>query len=693
MVKSELTEQLNALKALTRFELEETSVEFPDAKYLYIPQKAFLEKCYIPVENENEIINACFHVNELTCIVGPRGCGKTTTLIKILIKDCPSEFSYIRIDFSKESNLIRHLKKEEPSNFENELRKRINSLLRNKFYDGKNIGYLSDLSIELLKKPPGNYDYRNVYEDYIDERQDAMFAYIDSGQNVPYDEWLQNREDPVVNNLVNSVMKKVGIKQLIWGLLKFDRCKKFMMIFDNVDRIPNFFQPYYLSVANDIQNDIGTFSKCVVAIREENIKRPKENSDYQADFIELVYLREKRSIPIKNKKEVNMPLVRDDFTNSIIQNRLNFAKKIDLENIRKLSKKETKENWKLIRRITYQITKTYFREKLSKIANCSIRIVLDVYYDFLEYILSRGREEILTALDSPMCSRIFESYFYSWLIQNGGKLDLYLYNLVRLYYKWKESGELGCFPEHLVLTYLYNKKKIIEKSGRRYHFTKVGEVYEELLVLGFSPDEIKKAILDLYYVDPVFGQMIDMRNFKETSKVTVSSIDMDDQVWILPRGEICCSDTTHKYTYFIENIYRHHHPHKNVDLIEILESHIGEDVKFLCKIARMHLEGLVKIKNNLYQEYGDQWLKKYKEKFCIGGHLQLNRIIYNHYQYLKKFHKTDELKALRKLRKNFNKEVKRISLFGVFNDNICDNIFEKEFVYKNGIETEKSEIV
>ena len=101
MVKSELTEQLNALKALTRFELEETSVEFPDAKYLYIPQKAFLEKCYIPVENENEIINACFHVNELTCIVGPRGCGKTTTLIKILIKDCPSEFSYIRIDFSK----------------------------------------------------------------------------------------------------------------------------------------------------------------------------------------------------------------------------------------------------------------------------------------------------------------------------------------------------------------------------------------------------------------------------------------------------------------------------------------------------------------------------------------------------------------------------------------------------------------
>lgn len=687
MVKNELTMQLNVLKALTRFEIEETSVEFPDAKYLLVPQKTFLEKCYVPVENEDEIINACFQINELTCIVGPRGCGKTTTLIKILSEDCPDEFAYLRIDFSKELNLLRHLKKEEPSNFENELRKRINSLLRNKFYDGRNLGYLSDLCIEMLKKPADDYDYRNVYEDYIDERQDAMFAYNDSGQSISYDKWLGNREDPTVKNLVNLVRKKLGIKQLIWGLLKSERCKKFMMIFDNVDRVPNFFQPYYLSVANDIQNDIGTFSKCIVAVREENIKRPKGNSDYQADFIELVYLREKRSISIKNKKEVNMPLVMDNFTNNIILNRLNSASEIDMENNHVLTKREIEENWKLIRKITHQITRTYLREKLSKIANCSVRIVLDVYYDFLEYILSKGEEEILNSMDSPMRSRIFESYFYSWLIQNGGKLDLYLYNLVELYYKWEESEELGCFPEHLVLTYLYNKKKTTEKSGRKYHFTVVGELYKEMLALGFNFNEIKNAILDLYYVDPVFGQMIDMRNFRETSEITTSNISMNDQVWILPRGEICCSDTTHKYTYFIENIYRHHIPHKSVNLIEISEAHVEEDVRFLCKIARMHLDGLVRIKNNLQPKYGGQWLRKYKDKFCIGGHLQLNRIIYNHYQYLRKFCEADELKTLRKLRKKFNKEVERVNLHGLFNNNICDTVFIKESEYKNEIET------
>jgi len=676
MVEKMSRRQLNLLKGSIRFEVEGTSDEFRDSKFLQVSKEKFLEEYYIAVENEDEIIDACFHTNELTCIVGPKGCGKTTTLIKILEKNCPDEFGYIRIDFSKELSLLRYLKKEDPTIFEDELRRRINQLLRNKFYDGENRQYLIGLCIELLKRPLAHYTYRNIYEDYIDEREDAELIYDRSGMNVSYDEWLQNEDEDMLIELIERVRKRLGIKQLIWGLLKFDRCKKFTVIFDNVDRVPNYFQPNYLSVANDIQNDIGTFSKCIVAIREENIRRPEGNTEQQADFIELVYFKGSKSYSIRRKREVRLPLIEDDFTNNVIQKRLELAKRMDLENNPEDSKEEIEKNWELMEQLTQLITKTYFREKLSKIANCSIRLVLDVFYDFLKYILLKNETEISTALNSSKRSRIFESYFYSWLIQNGGKLDLYLYNLVELYHRWEKSEKLGCFPEHVALTYLCNRKRAIEKTGRKYHYTTVGELHEEMSAIGFTSDEILKAILELYYVDPVFGQMIDMRNFKETYEINISNINKDDQIWILPRGEICCSDTTHKYTYFIENIYKHHCARVMINLIDISSSHIEEDVKFLCKIARMHLSGLVRIRNNTYQKYGDRWLEKYKEKFCIGGYLQLDRIIYNHYQYLRNFCKLDDIKILEELRRKYDEEVEKVNLTGRYDMNLCKTVLK-----------------
>lgn len=660
-----MTNALNALKGVIRYEFEGTSHEFQEAKYLHVPQETFLEECYVPVGNEREIIDACFHTNELTCIIGPRGCGKTTTLSKILKKDCPEKFEYIAIDFSKEPDLLRHLRKEDPLTFENELRKRINRLLQNKFYDRENTEYLSKLCKELLKRPP-DYEYRNVYEDYIEERQDASIVY-EAEENISYDDWVQNGQNPTLRKLIEKVRKRLGIKQLIWGLLKFDRCKMFMVVFDNVDRIPNFFQPYYLSVANDIQNDIGIFSKCIVAIREENVRRPKENTDCQADFIELAYMKQNVSIPMTDKRAVDMPTVKDNFTNTIILKRLNLLKG-----------KVNDDALELIKKLTRKIRETYFQQKLSRIVNGSVRLALDVYYDFLEYILQKNEDEILAALESPLSSRIFESYFYSWLTQRGGKSNMYLYNLVDLYYRWEDNKKLGCFPEHLILTYLYNKKKRIEKTGQKYYYTTVKELQDEMLAIGFDSETVRKAIFDLYYMAPVSGQMIDMRNLGRSSEITISSIDDNDQVWILPRGEICCSDTTHKYTYFVENIYRYHYPHKKANLIEISDVHIEEDVKFLSKIAYMHLEGLSKIRNNMYTKYGNEWLRKYKEKFCIGGHLQLDRIIYNHYKYLRKFRKVKELRVFGKLKRAFRKEVENINFQGVFDSNACNAIFEKE---------------
>ncbi|MFX0077578.1 MAG: hypothetical protein ACFE96_19200, partial [Candidatus Hermodarchaeota archaeon] len=427
-------------------------------------------------------------------------------------------------------------------------------------------------------------------------------------------------------------------------------------------RLPNSYQPYYLAVANDIQNAIKPLSKCVIVIRKENIKHPRSYSSSQgADFIEIAFVDQEGKVEkIQNTVSVAMPSVEDSISNEMIKKRVAIAKELDLEE--RLKNEPTKDlgqvtseinkDWHMIEIITRFITRTYFREKLARLANGNCRLIFVIYHKFLEYLLLKKKIDGTLSWPTPKRDRVFESRFYSWLVEYGEAVGLRLFNLVELteqwYEKWGEIGKkrkkgviikkgvmLGCFLEYLILVYLYNRKKDIESRGHKYHYTPFREILEAFRPLGFSEKRIKETIINLWSGESdTFGHMIDIiRGFRD-KEPKIDNLKAEDRIWLLPRGEMACLETTHKYTYIIEQIYN---GEEKVNLIEITEEHILADLDLLCKVANMHLESLLEIRRNLSQTTWftpTKWLQDYKKKFSIDMTLQLTRIINYHLLHL-----------------------------------------------------------
>lgn len=653
--------------------------------------KEFYDECYIPFEKEKEIINNIFQESLLVCLVGQRGCGKTTLLYKMLNEDCPKNYCYILIDFYKEGELKSKLDAKNPITFMNALKEKVRDRVLTHFYSLNNEQreYLNKLSIEFLKDPTEKtIPFLDLYEDFTSMRNHAQELFKLEKSKINFDYWVTQNE--ITSGYIQSIEKSLTLKHLVWGLKHFNRFEKLIIVFDNVDELPNFIQPYYFRYTIEVYKMIRGFSNCVITIRRENIKHIKEHGSHQdANVVCFQYLdNQEKKLEFKQKAIYKIPKLIDEVAIEIIEKRLNFAIKKDLEKIVKTIddeetiKKITKKRWGFIKSITKMIKTTYIDEKIAYLANENCRIILIIYSNLIDYFLKNKMEEMKSILKYPLekKNRNFQSYFYSWLIQKGEDVSLKIYNLVDLYErlkKYKEKreekridkfiskGGLGCFPEYLILVYLYNKKlKIEENKNKEYFFTDFNEIKNELYNLGFSDFEIREALINLYlgYRDKK-GHMIDMR-MPLIEKIEPKNIMKDTQIWLLPRGEIVCLETAHKYTCVIEQIYskyyRKFHKANEIDLVKIESEHIIWDVKFLVGIANMHLESLDRIRSNSIEMKRDNnWFKKYLKIFTIKKTLHLPRIINYHIIFLEAFC-DNELEYLnnRYLRKNLSKENK-----------------------------------
>ena len=703
-----LKNQLRGVKTAMNVTID-NSLENLGKKKLKNLKKEFYSKYYFDTGCEDDLKEIINTLNKkLLIVAGEKGVGKTTTITKVLDElSFKDEHKYLRIDFEREYEAIKNHVSE--FDFFRKITARINTILKNEFYDVHESSdtpdteedHLEELILELLSPRPADYIYRDVYEEYHSERTDVRALWKQTDKSIPFKDWIRtgNNGGPFKGfyDIYYPKMKnRLGIKELIWGLIKFNRCKKFRLFFDNVDKVGNNLQPFLLSIVDDLQNDFSTFAKCIVAIREINIQRPKgEATGDQSSVVDIYYFNFEvnRKKSLKNVYVSNFVHLDEKDSMKMVEKRLKFVREVEFqvkkkqlecsEDYKNLTtdkerkkwmdelEDEIKKEWSYVMKINKFITQTYIDEKLPSLANFSLRQILDVYSNFLEYISKLIRHQhqhkIEEFFELPKNKRIYYmvSVFYDWLVHHGPDSDIKIYDIVELYIEWEKSNKnkLGCLMDHIILTRLQNiREESRFKSGKRkYYHTKVEEIHNDLSALKVSQTEVNKTVYDLCFTS-VMNNLIDIRIANRMDvPADHTKIIGDDEIWITERGRICCTDTIYKFTYLLSTIDKH----DGVSTSFLYEPTI-EDIKkvtdFLWKLSYMNLHGLNSIKERTYGDLKDDWLDAYRNKYCYKDELQLNHIISHHKKHLSHYVSENKLKEYGKIENYYSQEIEKIKM-------------------------------
>lgn len=674
----------------------------------------FFDNCYVPVGNEKDIENLLSRRNGLICIAGIQGIGKSSTLEKVMNELRNNGSAVLKIDFNNEKKLINI---KDPEKFLDALDKKIVKRILFEFYDinPEGINPIDQLLLELLSARPKKKIKNTVFEDFVLERLDLEALHKENEISQSYNEWIRtgNNSKPCKEYYKRrtALQNRLGIKELIWGLSNLPSkeepfFKNFVLFLDNCDRLEHHIQPFYLSIVNDItQNFLPSKAKTVFAIRPENLSRPPEQlSARRSTMIHVEYYDQGKKTLDKFQGIYHgfNRLWLEGEIDKILQKRISTLKKRDIDiqykilankhpdksekelfSQRRIISKKYDEKWKFIETLTKLITDTYMREKFENITNYSVRSILDTYPHFLKYMVEelfeKTDDEIRKLLEKTPedLEILMESYFYAWLAFKGDDelINLPIYDLVKLFYTCDyisnpEVEQPSCYLEHLILTRLYNFEKEAANTGSRYNCTKIREIVKELKGIGFSRPRILKAIHFLCFIGPSGGHLLELRIAGRDPKMqSWKDLRDNDDIWLTPRGRLCCTDTTHKYTYLLYFLYRQKKETPSISLA-LSPGDILKDTEFLSQLVDMHLSGLASIKKNTWNKWGTNWLEEYRKRYGIRPkhkkthYLQLERMFYNHIKYLDKFFEHKDLKLLKKISNHFAKGVERLGSSG-----------------------------
>lgn len=614
----------------------------------YSPNPDFYtESCYMRREDDDKVIQNIINSENMFILEGNEGCGKTTFLtylFGIKLEEINPKYKYIRLDFNNKKlnipvDILNSGNKDLIiDNLEDKIIRNIKGFY---FYDNK---ILDNLVATLIFESFHNNQGENIFCDFLDLTS-IIHDYIIEKENENFVltiEWLQNNKKS--RKFIRFGREILKLEHYIWGLQNLEnfQCEKFFIVLDNTDALPNQSQPFYVTALKYIHHYIPSpFCIGVIALRSENLIHAFDEGintlrieTYHYDF----YNRE----PIRNifndENSSRLRNIKEDEFNFIMKARLNHAIRLeetDLENRGIHDIDCSNYYWFFFKVLTDVLETKFLKIKLSKLTNGSIRRMLNCYYNFFEFLYNYNfifkLEKILKLTESEenveserskenkeYRSLFIESLFYIWIIQKGKAHGIITYNLVDLTEKIEYSkDEPKCVLEYLILTFLLKKQNyfIIYREILDY-FGEKG--------LGFKNDTINRSLVNLWQFNPKNpgGSMIDIRSNLENEYITNADqtgnkFNDSDQIWLNPLGEIVCKETANKYIVIITQLYNNLKDNKiNIfSLIKIKPDFLVELSKFLFKMANIHIEGLISIRDKLEVEFPNNWFKFYKSNF------------------------------------------------------------------------------
>jgi|GEM_PF-4040267 len=487
--------------------------------------------------------------------------------------------------------------------------------------------YSEDNQKELLRII---FEYGKVkgFEDFVDELMALSDLYKkDRCDGVAMIEWFwENQDKDDLQQIKKKIFEKISVEHLLVIIRQIIcRGEKIVLLLDNIDRLQRGSQPYCYDYALALNNNVNRCSKIIVAVRHENAHLPLEIQGQHSENYDRIYLayHSYRS----SMKTYLDPEGFHDILNSRI---ICYEKNCGLVDF----------DYK-IKYLTDELKSQYIEYKMIDLANQSIRQALSYHCDLIEYILDNFDFKYIEGyLREPQKKSPFlTSLFVSWVVNNDEVIDDQSLNIVKILRESERQGyrPIGCDLSYLILTNLY--KETISEDGREIKTVSIGELVENLGVLGFEGQEVKEKILILYNnKNKDFGHIIYISNDELVDGINSLSDEM--KISLNYRGRCLVREISITFTFLNKIIHNSGFGSSAVSADEMVYhefasylDHGFENLGLMYRIAYLHALELIRI-SKCMTSYGDRWLTKYKNMFCVEGELQLVRMINSHLAFL-----------------------------------------------------------
>jgi len=609
-------EHFNKYTEIINYHIDDSEINKNSKKYESSQQikNSFFNKIYYKRDAfEDAIKKSISEREQVLSIEGIEGCGKSTILKKV-ISDLNRphlimDFNQLAINtiFRKPDSIAingaiaEHLEK---------------NLMASFFMDDKpNFG---DLCEFLLFEKNGL-----LAADFSDERLELRDIYIKNNdrQNKMHNWYKERQKTSCLVDLNEKVRKKYNYLHLIMAISHFLNLKEeFIIMFDNIDRLPRECQPYYYDFATGLNNNFKQYIKIIICIRPENAHMPQAlKGGTKSDLVDHMALGY-----IESKGTSGIYLDSAGF-HSILSKRQKYYIEQKFKNS-ELSEK--------IIFLTDELRSTYAELVLIDLANQSIRTALDYHCKFLEYLLCLFPFEKLKQTIKTLRASFLVSCLLAWIVDYAKVLDDQSLNLVSLLRKSINSKyrDICCDLSYLILVNLLNEGR--NKIDREIKF---GTLVENLNMLRFDTDEIRKEVYNLYCNgSQEFGHIISISYDEELNDE--SDIGLNTKLSLNFRGRRIVEDIAITFTFINRFLYKEKNKDKTIIDSSYFESsnyiaYTLENIDFFAQIAFLHTLELVRICKKMKIP---NWLNEYKKRFCIQHKLQLERILESNISFIGK---------------------------------------------------------
>ena len=463
--------------------------------------------------------------------------------------------------------------------------------------------------------------------DFVDERMEMhslVERNISSVDKEEMQKWyIKNRTTEAVRNIIVKIYKKITYSHLIIVLrdqLPFN--ERFIVVFDNVDRLPRQWQPYCYNFALSFNNEMYEFAKPILNIRPENAHLPVEITGQRSEHVDSI-----RLVDLGKGNDFNSYLDSDGFHRILHSRQKAYS----------LLCSNSALTYKL-NLLTNALKDQYGELILIDLANQSIRSALEYHCKFLRYLLETCPFESLKDLIIKNKHRsLLVSCFLGWIAEQGEVLSDQNLNLAKLVNEANRNDfhTRGCDLSYLILVCL--SKQTVNSQGEEIYRISFKSLVSRLAILGFTEEEVREEIYHLYFnKNKEFGHIISISNDEI----------VHDQESVKPKTRISLNfrglrllETVSVMFFFVNRLLNK----TNGKTVTNMRGEFGyydysnycvharENVVLLAQVAKLHSIELIRIAERMDS---DNWLNQYKRYFTVNSDLQLTRLILSNSRFL-----------------------------------------------------------
>lgn len=448
-----------------------------------------------------------------------------------------------------------------------------------------------------------------------------------------------------IEELFNKIREKIQVVHLAYAyryLKKYEGEQIFW--FDNIDNLKGPAQETLVNALDDLQQTMSQIITIVVAAREENVFRPQHFYDEGRPLTRtLVFFDDPHALSNGSNgyEAVNISVVSWKEIRQIVERRMAY-----FEVYYNARKRRTLDRFDI--RIFRKIREVmdfllhpsgdssneagiFQEEKITFVANNSLRELLPMFADFTKFILEKydtyctPDDKRKVFLEFPPFLNDGRSFKITELLYWLSRRQEYfkLHNLVS-YLPENPSSKGSCLLPHVILTCIWNlvENQRIDEHDRVFVSPTIKAVVDKLSLLGFTKEEVLKELFRLYR--PRVGRshivVIETRNHIGSW----GEIKLDYRVRITARGKVALNRVFNSFGYFYAMI-TDVEPDLKGGNYTLPANRLRDGRKFLKYLIKMyfaHLNAFRDIKTK-YEEHpsslrrGETWLGAYYRDFGI----------------------------------------------------------------------------